>query len=59
MYTLLTHTGEVDFETMEELKEHIEAVHAEEGGWDWIVDITDDEGNGYACEWTLNIVKQG
>ena len=31
------------FQTMEDLKEYIEIRHAEEGGFDWISEITDYE----------------
>lgn len=43
------------FKTIKELKEYIELRHAEEGGFDWISAIKDDNGKQYGCCWNLEI----
>jgi len=45
------------FSTMIEAQEYIEDRHAEEGGFDWISQITDDMGNDYGCSWKVEIEK--
>jgi len=45
------------FDTKAELKEYIENRHAEEGGFDWICEIKDDNGYCYGCTWRLCIEK--
>jgi hypothetical protein len=47
------------FKTVKELKEYVELRHAEEGGFDWISEIKDDEGRFYGCSWSLEIKEIG
>ena len=56
-FTLVDADGEMfQFPCIEELKEYIEQRHAEEGGFTWISEITDDEGHECGCEWRVKIV---
>ena len=43
------------FDAMIELEEYVEHRHAEEGGFDWISEIKDANGQYYGCNWTLEI----
>lgn len=45
----------MDFDTAIEAQEYIEERHAEEGGFDWISEITDGKGNHYGCAWKVEI----
>jgi len=45
------------FSAVIEAQEYIEDRHAEEGGFDWISQITDDMGNDYGCSWKVEIEK--
>ena len=47
----------MEFDTVIEAQEYIEFRHAEEGGWDWICNITDDKDKHYGCSWKLEIVE--
>ncbi len=44
------------FRTVSETQDYIEERHAEEGGFDWISEITDDKGNHYGCSWKVELV---
>ena len=56
MFSLYDYDGfSQEFDTKEQLKEYVENRHAEEGGFDWISEITDDMGRRYGCSWTLEI----
>ena len=57
MFTVVDADGEAfQFQGVENLKEYIEQRHAEEGGFTWISEITDDEGHEYGCQWDVKIV---
>ena len=43
------------FKTIDELKKYIEIRHAEEGGFDWISEIKDNNGRCYGCSWNVEI----
>ncbi|MEW6740251.1 MAG: hypothetical protein ACOYU2_10790 [Nitrospirota bacterium] len=43
------------FKAIKELKEYVELRHAEEGGFDWISEIKNDEEKRYGCCWKLEI----
>jgi hypothetical protein len=43
----------IGFSTAIEAQDYIEERHAEEGGFDWICQITDDAGNQYGCSWNV------
>jgi len=43
----------IEFSTAIEAQDYIEERHAEEGGFDWICQITDDAGNHYGCSWKV------
>jgi hypothetical protein len=45
----------MNFDTMIKAQEYIELRHAEEGGFDWISQITDDKGKHYGCNWKVEI----
>jgi len=45
----------IEFGTAVEAQDYIEERHAEEGGFDWISQITDDMGNHYGCTWKVEI----
>jgi hypothetical protein len=45
----------IEFDTAVEAQDYIEERHAEEGGFDWISQITDDTGNDYGCSWKVAI----
>ena len=47
----------MEFGTLIEAQDYIEERHAEEEGFDWISQITDDIGNHYGCSWKLGIVE--
>jgi hypothetical protein len=47
----------MEFSTVIEAQEYIEDKHAEERGFDWISQITDDMGNDYGCSWKVEIEK--
>jgi hypothetical protein len=47
--------NKIKFDTTIEAQEYIEQRHAEEGGFDWISQITDDMGNNYGCNWKVKI----
>jgi hypothetical protein len=56
MFFLCNTLGHIEkFKTIDELKEYIEIRHAEEGGFDWVSEIRDDEGNFYGCSWNVEI----
>ncbi len=58
MFCIHTCDGSViEFSTTGELKEYIENRHAEDGGFDWISEIKDAEGNYYGCSWKLEIER--
>lgn len=48
---------EKKFTSKEELKDYIKNGFNRAGGFEWIEDIRDTEGNKYGCEWTLNLFK--
>jgi len=50
-----TNDQRIEFETAIEAQKYIEERHAEEGGFDWISEITDGKGNRYGCTWKLEI----
>ena len=50
-----TSGNRIEFGTTIEAQEYIEVRNAEEGGWDWISQITDDMGNRYGCNWKVKI----
>jgi hypothetical protein len=45
----------IRFKSAIEAQDYIEDRHAEEGGFDWISQITDDMGNHYGCTWKVEI----
>jgi len=45
----------IKFDTVVDLQDYIEQRHAEEGGWDWISEINDDNGTHYGCSWKVEI----
>lgn len=47
--------NKVEFDTLIEAQDYIEEEHAEESGFDWISQITDDMGNHYGCTWKVEI----
>ena len=58
MFFLCNTLGNIEkFKTIDELKEHIEIRHAEEGGFDWVSEIRDEHGKHYGCSWSLEIVQ--
>jgi hypothetical protein len=50
-----TGSHRMEFSTVIEAQDYIEERHAEEGGFDWISQITDDIGNHYGCDWKVEI----
>jgi hypothetical protein len=50
-----TNGNKIEFDTIIEAQKYIEIRHAEEGGWDWICEVTDDKGNQYGCSWKLEL----
>jgi len=48
----------MEFGTAIEAQEYIELRHAEEGGFDWISEIKDDNGKHYGCNWKLEIARR-
>jgi len=50
-----TSGNKIEFGTVIEAQEYIEIRHVEEGGCDWISEITDDKGKQYGCTWKLEI----
>jgi len=49
--------SEKKFEYIDEVKDYVRTGFDRFGGYEWIDEIYDDEGNEYGCEWSLKIVK--
>jgi hypothetical protein len=52
-----TSSHKIKFKSAIEAQDYIEDRHAEEGGFDWISEITDDMGNHYGCSWKVEVVE--